>query len=73
METFFAKQYINIFLYVNGIKSIETKNIQGLTLMKINFYPGTNMAQASAELSSFTNRAQAIFPAGLQPAVHYPF
>jgi len=23
-----------------GIKSIETKNIQGLTLMKISFYPG---------------------------------
>lgn len=67
METFFAKQYINILLYVNGIKSIETKNIQGLTLMKVNFYPGTNMAQASAELSAFTNRAQAIFPPGSNP------
>jgi multidrug efflux pump subunit AcrB len=67
METFFAKQYINILLYANGIKSIETKNIQGLTLMKVNFYPGTNMAQASAELSAFTNRAQAIFPPGSNP------
>lgn len=67
METFFAKQYINILLYVNGIKSIETKNVQGLTLMKVNFYPGTNMAQASAELSAFTNRAQAIFPPGSNP------
>ena len=35
METLFAKQYINVLLYVNGIKSIETKNIQGLTLMKL--------------------------------------
>jgi multidrug efflux pump subunit AcrB len=67
METFFAKQYVNILLYVNGIKTIETKSIQGLTLMKINFYPGTNMAQASAELSAFTNRAQAIFPPGSNP------
>jgi len=67
METFFAKQYINILLYVNGIKSIETKNIQGLTLMKLNFYPGTDMAQASAELSSFTNRIQAVFPLGSNP------
>jgi multidrug efflux pump subunit AcrB len=67
METFFAKPYINILLYVNGIKSIETKNIQNLTLMKVNFYPGTNMAQASAELSSFTNRMQAIFPPGSSP------
>lgn len=67
MEAFFAKQYINIFLFVNGIKSIETKNIQGLTLMKINFYPGTNMAQAAAELNSFSTRIQAAFPPGSNP------
>jgi multidrug efflux pump subunit AcrB len=67
MESFFAKQYINIFLFVNGVKSIETKNIQGLTLMKINFYPGTNMAQAAAEVSAFSNRIQAIFPPGSNP------
>ena len=67
MESFFAKQYINIFLFVNGIKSIETKNIQGLTLMKINFYPGTNMAQAAAEVSAFGNRAQSNFPTGSNP------
>ncbi len=67
MEAFFAKQYINVMLYVNGIKSIETKNIQGLTLMKITFYPGTNMAQAAAEVSAFSNRIQAIFPPGTQP------
>ena len=67
MESFFAKQYINIFLFVNGIKSIETKNIQGLTLMKINFYPGTNMAQAAAEVSAFGNRAQSNFPQGSNP------
>ncbi|MDF7817906.1 efflux RND transporter permease subunit [Runella sp. MFBS21] len=67
METFFGKQYINLLLYVNGVKNIETKNIQGLTLMKINFYPGTNMAQAAAEVSAFSNRAQAIFPSGSQP------
>ena len=67
MEAYFAKQYVNIFLYVNGLKSVETKNLQGLTLMKFTFYPGTNMAQAQAELSSFGNRIQAIFPPGSQP------
>lgn len=67
METFFGKQYINIFLFVNGVKSIETKNIQGLTLMKISFYPGTNMAQAAAEVSAFSNRIQAAFPPGSNP------
>src|ERR1700754_2945997 len=67
METFFAKQYINVLLYVNGIKSIETKNVQGLTLIKLNFYPGTNMAQAAAEVSAVSNRAQVLFPPGSNP------
>ncbi len=67
METFFAKQYINVLLYVNGIKSIETKNVQGLTLIKLNFYPGTNMAQAVAEVSAVSNRAQVLFPSGSNP------
>ena len=67
MEAFFGKQYVNLMLYVSGLKSIETRNIQGLTLMKLTFYPGTNMAQAAAEVSAFSNRAQAIFPPGSQP------
>ncbi|THU36019.1 efflux RND transporter permease subunit [Niastella caeni] len=67
MEAFFGKNYVNLLLYVSGVKSIETKNIQGLTLMKLSFYPGTNMAQAAAEVSAFCNRAQAIFPQGSQP------
>ena len=67
MEAFFGKNYVNLLLYVSGVKSIETKNIQGLTLMKLSFYPGTNMAQAAAEVSAYCNRAQAIFPNGSQP------
>ncbi|HEX5153116.1 MAG TPA: efflux RND transporter permease subunit [Parafilimonas sp.] len=67
MEAYFGKQYVNLLLYVSGIKNIETRNIQGLTLIKLTFYEGTNMAQAAAEVTAFTNRAQAIFPAGSQP------
>jgi multidrug efflux pump subunit AcrB len=67
METYFGKQYNNILLFANGIKSIETKNIQGLTLMKLSYYEGTNMAQAAAEISSLSNRIQAIFPPGSNP------
>ena len=67
MEAYFGKPYVNIFLFVNGLKSVETKNIQGLTLMKLSFYEGTNMAQAAAELSSFCNRMQSSFPPGSQP------
>ena len=67
MEAFFGKQYVSLLLYVSGVKNIETRNIQGLTLIKLTFYQGTNMAQAAAEVTAFTNRAQAIFPPGSQP------
>src|SRR5579871_493219 len=64
MEAYFGKNYVNLMLYVSGVKKIEIQNIQGLTLMKLTFYPGTNMAQAASEVSAFSNRAQAIFPPG---------
>lgn len=67
MESYFGKQYVNILLFANGIKSIETKNIQGLMLMKLTYYEGTNMAQAASELSALSNRIQAIFPQGSNP------
>jgi multidrug efflux pump subunit AcrB len=67
MEAYFGKQYVNLLLFVSGVKSIETKNIQGLTLIKVTFYEGTNMAQAAAEVTAYTNRAQAAFPPGSQP------
>jgi len=38
-----------------------------LTLIKLTFYEGTNMAQAAAEVTAYTNRAQATFPPGSQP------
>src|SRR6186713_284290 len=61
MEAYFGKQYVNILLFANGVKSIETRNIQGLTLMKLTYYEGTNMAQAAAEVSALANRVQAVF------------
>ncbi len=67
MEAFFGKTYVSLLLYVSGVKSIETRNILGLTLIKLTFYPGTNMAQAAAEVATFVNRAQASFPPGSQP------
>jgi multidrug efflux pump subunit AcrB len=67
MEAYFGKPYVNLLLFVSGVKSIETKNVQGLTLIKITFYEGTNMAQAAAEVTAYTNRAQAGFPQGSQP------
>ncbi|HVV02803.1 MAG TPA: efflux RND transporter permease subunit [Puia sp.] len=67
METYFAKHYVDLLLYVGGVKSIETRNIQSLTLLKLTFYEGTNMAQAASEVTGYITRAQAGFPPGSQP------
>src|SRR6266550_5623478 len=53
MEAYFGKQYVSLLLYVSGVKSIETRNIQGLSLLKLSFYENVNMAQAAAEVSAF--------------------
>lgn len=64
MEGYFTKMYTNMMLFTNGIKNIETKNSQGLTLMKVSFYPDTDMGQAIAELSALSNRSQIFLPPG---------
>lgn len=67
MEGYFTKMYVNMMLFTNGIKSIETKNTQGLTLMKVNFYEGTEMGEAIAQISALSNRSQVFLPPGAPP------
>lgn len=67
MEGFFATRLQDQFLYVNGVKNIESKNIQGLTLIKLSFYEGTDMAEASAQVALQVNRAMKFFPPGALP------
>lgn len=67
MEGFFSTRLADQFLYVNGIKNISSKNIQGLTIIKLTFYESTNMAEASAQVALQVNRAQSFFPPGALP------
>lgn len=67
MEGFFATRMQDQFLYINGIKNVESKNIQGLSLIKLNFYEGTDMAEASAQVALQVNRTMAFFPPGALP------
>jgi multidrug efflux pump subunit AcrB len=67
MGGFFATRMQDQFLYVNGIKNMESKNIQGLTLIKLSFYEGTDMAEASAQVALQVNRASKFFPPGALP------
>jgi multidrug efflux pump subunit AcrB len=67
MEGFFSTRLQDQFLYVNGVKNITTKNIQGLTMLKLSFYESTNMAEASAQVALQVNRAMKFFPPGALP------
>ncbi|HEY9002819.1 MAG TPA: efflux RND transporter permease subunit, partial [Mucilaginibacter sp.] len=67
MEGFFATGLQNQFLYVDGVKNISSKSIQGLTIIKISFYETTNMAEASAQVALQVSRAQGFFPPGALP------
>src|ERR1700739_3942549 len=67
MEGFFATRMQDQFLYINGVKNIESKNVQGLSLIKLTFYDNTDMAEASAQVALQVNRASAFFPPGALP------
>ncbi|WP_113663396.1 efflux RND transporter permease subunit [Pedobacter nanyangensis] len=67
MEGYVTSYYEYHFLYVTGIKAVESKSIQGLSLIKLQFYEGTNMANAMAEVISYVNRARSFMPPGTLP------
>src|ERR687886_201542 len=67
MEGFLTYYYEYHFLYITGIEHVESKNIQGIALMKLVFYPGTDMSQAMAQVVGYVNRARAFMPPGAVP------
>jgi multidrug efflux pump subunit AcrB len=67
MEGYLTYYYEYHFLYITGIDHVESKSIQGATLMKLVFHEGTNMSQAMAETVGYVNRARAFMPPGAVP------
>ncbi len=67
MEGFLTYYYEYHFLYITGIEHVESKSIQGASIMKLQFYPGTDMSQAMAETVQYVNRARAFMPPGTVP------
>src|SRR6516225_6654939 len=67
MEGFITNYYEYHFLYITGIEHVESKNIQGVALMKLYFHPGTNMASAMAETVSYVNRSRSFMPPNTVP------
>ena len=51
MEGYLTYYYEYHFLYITGIEHVESKNIQGIALMKLVFHPETDMSQAMGKWS----------------------
>lgn len=64
MEGLLTNYYEYHFLYISNIHHVESRNIQGMALMKLFFHPGTEMAQAMAETINYVNRSRAFMPPG---------
>jgi len=67
MEGYLTYYFEYHFLYITGIEHVESKNIQGASLMKLVFHPGTDMSQAMAQVVGYVNRARAFMPPGAVP------
>lgn len=64
MEGFITYYYEYHFLYITGIEHVESKSIQGASIMKLQFHPGTDMSSALSEVVAYVNRARAFMPPG---------
>src|SRR5438067_2057330 len=67
MEGFIVNQLELYFQYVDGIKDINTRNIQQVALCELSFFPGTEMGQAMAQVVAMSDRAMSWMPKGTLP------
>ncbi len=64
MEGYLTYYYEYHFLYITGIEHVESKSIQGASIMKLQFHPGTDMSAALAETIAYVNRSRSFMPPG---------
>src|SRR4051812_20767843 len=67
MEGLIVNQFELTFQYVDGIQRIESSSIQQCALIKLSFFPGTDMGAAEAEVAAMADRAMARMPPGTLP------
>ena len=67
VEGFIVNELELYFQYVDGIKDINTRNIQQVALCELSFFPGTEMGQAMAQVVAMSDRAMSWMPKGTLP------
>lgn len=69
VEGLITNNFERVFQFVDGVKQIESKSIQQVCLIKLSFYPDTDMSAAMGQVVAWSNRALAMAPPGTQPAM----
>ncbi|MBM3831557.1 MAG: efflux RND transporter permease subunit, partial [Verrucomicrobia bacterium] len=64
MEGYITYFYEYHFLYITGIEHVESKSIQGASIMKLQFHPNVDMSAALSEVVAYVNRSRAFMPPG---------
>jgi multidrug efflux pump subunit AcrB len=67
MEGLMVNQFEIAFQYVDGVKNVESRSIQQVAVIKISFYPDTDMAKAMSEVVSEASGALAFMPPSVLP------
>src|SRR5690606_14139760 len=67
MDGFMANEFHKVLLFVSWVKNIAFKSVQGLTLMKLPFYPGPDIALVAGEVSTTVSRTMGCLPPGAVP------
>ncbi len=64
MEGYLSSIYEQHFIYITGISNMESRSIQGMSLIKLEFHEGTDMAESMAQVVAQVNRAGGKMPPG---------
>ncbi|MFD2033394.1 efflux RND transporter permease subunit [Belliella marina] len=64
MEGYLSSVYEQHFIYITGISSMESRSVQSMSLIKLQFHEGTDMAEAMAQVVAQVNRAGGKMPPG---------
>lgn len=67
MEGLIVNQFELYFQYVDGVSAVESTSIQQVALIKLSFFPGTDMGLAMSQVSAMSNRAMSVMPIGTLP------
>ena len=67
VEGLVVNQFELNFQYVDGVSAVDSTSIQQLAMIKLSFFPGTDMGLAMSQVTACAGRAMSFMPPGTLP------